>query len=271
MRDTLKLITYNTWKCDGDYLLRLQLMQEQLAPLRPDILLLQEAYAEIDGGHSTAVSLARALDMQLDYLPARFNMRKAAGRRRGSWSGMALLSRLPVTSHDRLLLPTHPDDGERVAQLAVLTVGDHRLLVINAHLTYLPAADATRIAQLRTLLNHPWLGEPYAAVLLCGDLNASPESAAMTWLRTRSGWRVTDLYQHLHPGRPRASILADRQAYAGAALGPNVDYVLLLEDRWPAELQPLSAAYVLDRPARSGHYPSDHFALQVEFRLRRAP
>lgn len=269
MTDAVSLITLNTWKCDGDYRRRLELMGQGLESLSPDILLLQEAFAS-DGGAHTAQALSRRLGLSLCYQPARRRQRICEGRARPSWSGMAVLSRLPIRRHTRLALPTHPEDGERVAQLVELGLGEARLLVINAHLTYLRREDEVRCAQMANILRHPWLAEDYAGILLGGDLNDPPDGVLLAWLRQRRGWRVRDCFDLLNGAGPRHSTVADRRAVAGSPLGPKLDYILLLEHLAPSRLELLAADAVLDRPdPASGLYPSDHFGVRLRFRLAR--
>ena len=72
---TLSLITLNTWKCDGEYRIRLRLMAEGLAELNPDIILLQECFKTDHRQDNTARVLANTLSMNSCYLPAREKLR----------------------------------------------------------------------------------------------------------------------------------------------------------------------------------------------------
>lgn len=268
MSRAFSMITLNTWKCDGDYPRRLELIRAGLQALGPDILLLQEAFVSEGGGHDTAHTLAAALQMELHFQPARFGERQFPGGGGNSWSGLAVLSRLPVRRSARLELPTHPEDGERMAQLVEFDLEGERLLVINTHLTYMRAEDEVRCAQMANILRHPWLSEDYAAVLLGGDLNDGPEGVLMEWLGQRKGWRVVDCDELVNGRRPRHSTLRGHDAVQGSPLGDNYDYILLLEHLGPSRIEVLTSDYVLNQPdPDTGLYPSDHFGVRLQFRL----
>jgi endonuclease/exonuclease/phosphatase family metal-dependent hydrolase len=262
----ISLVTLNTWKCDGDYLRRLELMRDGFRELRPDVILLQEVFVQAETQLGTAATLATALDMQLRFEPARYNERQYPGGCGPSWSGMAVLSRLPIRRSERLDLPTHPRDGDRLAQLVVLEWDEALLLLINVHLTYMQEEVELRAAQLANILRHPLLRQQHAGIVMAGDFNEPPEGALFAWLRQQPRWKIVDCFQALHGDAPRHSTISG--GTADAAVGPNMDYVLSLQHGAATSLQPVAARYVFDRPEPvSGLYVSDHFGLQV--RLRR--
>lgn len=265
--DDLSLVTLNTWKCDGDYYRRLPLMRAGMAALAPEIAVLQEVFALRGDEPRVAMEAAQALGARLSFERARYARRRLQGKYHESWSGMATLSRLPVLRSERLELPTHRHDGERVAQLSVIDPGGGALplLVINAHLTYLRNADSTRIRQLCALFEHPLMAGAYSARFLCGDLNDTPDGATLRWLREQAPLPVVDCYEAVHPGAPRVSVRVEHEACADPAHAPNFDYVLLLGQ---SQVELTGADYVFDQPGPDGLYPSDHLGVRVRFRLR---
>ena len=92
----LKLVTFNTWKCDGEYALRLEAMGQQMQALEADVFALQECFSTLDGGTDTARSLARSLGMHLHTAPARRKRRQFRGEWVDSFSSLAVLSRGPI-------------------------------------------------------------------------------------------------------------------------------------------------------------------------------
>jgi endonuclease/exonuclease/phosphatase family metal-dependent hydrolase len=78
----MRIVSLNTWKCDGPYRQRLGLMAEELAALAPDVLLLQEVFATEDGHADTAAFLAQALAMHVIVSPARRKHRLFEGQSR---------------------------------------------------------------------------------------------------------------------------------------------------------------------------------------------
>jgi endonuclease/exonuclease/phosphatase family metal-dependent hydrolase len=118
----LKVVTFNTWKCDGEYALRMEAMCEQMRTLETDVFALQECFATLDGSTDTARFLARSLGMHLHTAPARRKQRWFQGEWVDSFSSLAVLSRGPVRSGEAMGLPSTLNDGGRVAQFCSLEV-----------------------------------------------------------------------------------------------------------------------------------------------------
>jgi len=149
----LRLATLNTWKNEGRYPRRLELIAAGLAGLDLDVLLLQEAF--VGQGWNTASWLGERLGLQVSLAPARWKPRLHDGRMMRSASGLAILSR-EVIVPEVLSLSAHPDDGERIAMFA--DVGGGAFRVLNLHLTHLqgPVGDELRRVQLSEALE--WAG-----------------------------------------------------------------------------------------------------------------
>jgi endonuclease/exonuclease/phosphatase family metal-dependent hydrolase len=114
----MRLVTINTGKCDGPYDRRLELLGAGLSALKPDVVALQEAFVAADGSADTAGYLANHLGLHLSVVRARSKPRTIQGRTVVSDSNVALLSRERVLESEAWPLPSHPDDGQRVALLA---------------------------------------------------------------------------------------------------------------------------------------------------------
>lgn len=123
MGTLIRLVTLNSWKCDGAYRLRVQAMATQLRRLAPDVVAIQESFASLDGQHDTARTLAQVLGMHWVLAPARRKHRVCEGLTLDSYSGLAVLSKWPFTRHAVLPLPSEPADGERIAVLCQLRAG----------------------------------------------------------------------------------------------------------------------------------------------------
>lgn len=172
----MRIVTLNTWKCDGAYRARLQRMAEGLAALAPDLVLLQEVFASDDGVFDTAAFLARSLSMVAIHAPARHKSRRLDDLDRPSTSGMAVLSHRPPLEHHVLSLPADPADGERIAQLLRYTDGSQEWWVANLHLSHLPDAGALRASQLQTCHAALRARAGNAPRLIAGDFNTTPGS-----------------------------------------------------------------------------------------------
>ncbi|NER82193.1 MAG: metal-dependent hydrolase [Leptolyngbya sp. SIO1D8] len=172
-----------------------QLYDENLATaiaaiqsVNPDVLALQEV--DLDSKRSFNIdqvaAIAKATDYPQQAISINWDKRYVPfpswplSAHFGSiFSGQAILSRFPVTHHERQVLEKVPSNPfyynalylDRLAQVAEVAVGDRTLVVINIHLE---AFDGpTRLNQTRFVRQ---LAEDYAQnhpVLLVGDFNSA--------------------------------------------------------------------------------------------------
>ena len=245
------VLTLNTWKCDGDYPGRLPLIRHGIAALRPDICLLQESFVAGALGWDTAEHVAETLGYRVAYAPARDKLRRIDGHPVRSQSGLALLTRGEIVSSRTVILPDDPEDGERIAQVAEVTLDGARLLVVNIHLTYLPGRDALRQEELAVALADlpPLTG--YAAAAIGGDFNCPPDSAPIRWLMSEPDRAVTD-----------TAAGADFITHEASSRRPaqRIDYIFLVDTGRPPRV--LDTKRVLDTPdPATGLLPSDHYGV----------
>jgi endonuclease/exonuclease/phosphatase family metal-dependent hydrolase len=140
-----------------------------LRALAPDILVLQEAWSTAEHGNM-AERLAEALGLHHVYARANGSQRLI-----GFEEGAAILSRFPLKSAHRLVLPPRQPWWEnRIALVAELDLGGETLTVVGAHLTC--HGDEANEAQAQSLVQRlPTRG----LVLVAGDLNADSDSGAV--------------------------------------------------------------------------------------------
>ena len=231
----MRIVTLNTWKCEGLYARRLVLMAEGLRELCADVICLHECFA--GGGASTAASLAEALGMRAYAAPARRKLRTYGAGRVMSTSGLAILVCNPAISVDVCALDTDARDGQRIAQRLDL---DHKgvgLRILNLHLTHLtgPAADGVRTAQLGAAMD--WA--------LAGDLNATAADQALAPLRLA----------------PSPGTFQGPRIGASSPAGMAIDHcVLVRQGGWRLA----ATGRALDRPDDDGWFPSDHAAVVLD-------
>lgn len=247
----MRILTLNTWKCDGDYGRRLTHMVQGLAELSPDVILLQEVFACDDRTADTAGTLAQALSMVASRAPARHKRRVWGGQLKASSSGLAILTREPVVAHHVVPLPSDPADGERVAQLARWMHHGVPVWLANLHLTHLPGAVTLRICQLERCLSALQHLCGTERVVVGGDFNCGPGGPEFEWLLSgRWPWVQAQGIRHK----------TTHTTEDGWAL--DLDHLLL--SRWP----PTATAHlsvVLDpKQARSGAAVSDHAAVMLD-------
>lgn len=191
----LRIVSLNTWKCEGPYRQRLGVMSATLRDLQPDVVMLQEAFASETGGADTAAQLAQALGLVATVAPARRKPRWFEGAEVDSSSGLALLTRQPPREQHVLALPADPRDGERIAQVVRLLHGGRALWLAHLHLTHLPDASALRSRQLGTVLSFCQTRAAGTRWVLGGDFNAGPGQAEFDGL-LRPPWGLVQPWTH---------------------------------------------------------------------------
>jgi endonuclease/exonuclease/phosphatase family metal-dependent hydrolase len=158
-----------------------------IAAVRPDVVALQEVDRHLDarsGFVDQAGWLARTLTMHLAFGAAVDRDPPAPGRPRRQF-GNAILSVAPILEWDHTPLP-RPGGEQRGLLRAQIAARGASWQVYATHLDHADAerrrAQASAIAQL--------LGAPERAVVLCGDLNATPASAEVRILTDglRDAW-----------------------------------------------------------------------------------
>src|ERR1700733_2667640 len=94
--EQIRIVTINTWKCDGNYDKRLTLLAEQLKALSPSVIACQECFLSEQGNADTLRFLAAELNMHSSFLPARFRKRLFKDNWVESFSGLGILSAHPL-------------------------------------------------------------------------------------------------------------------------------------------------------------------------------
>jgi endonuclease/exonuclease/phosphatase family metal-dependent hydrolase len=258
-RTTVRCITLNTWKNEGDYAARLPAMGAGLSALRPDVVLLQEVFRAEAGNADTARVLGQDLGMAVAYAPAREKFRSWHGGDVASESGLAVLIRGQVLASERLPLPSDEAGGERIALLvrARLEVGVE-VVVGCVHLSHLRGDEARRREQLETVLADACWRTAAALRVLGGDFNAPMESEALAWLAIHPQFRITEvgadlgLFRTTHPLPPRAE-----------RPGRRIDALFSIGMRGEPSAEVLDGGVALDTPVR-GVWASDHAAVWAD-------
>jgi endonuclease/exonuclease/phosphatase family metal-dependent hydrolase len=256
----IKIITINTWKCDGEYHLRMQLLAQQLQLLKPDIIVCQECFVSEDDDTSTLKFLAAQLGMNYLFLPGRYKKRYLDQKLVNSFSGLGILSVFPLKEINNFNLPVVPEDDDRKAQQVEISIpGAYKLLVTNIHFTHLKNATELRKTQAEFVANKASLLSEYRYKIVCGDFNAqtgSPEIAAFINIA-----QAVDCYVAGNGKEPAYSL--------AEALAANrhicVDHIFAFP--FPGEKvypQFVNSAIVLNEPDKAtGLYPSDHFGIST--------
>jgi len=261
----MKIISLNTWKCDGEYKARLALMGAGLKNLNPDLVALQECFRSEEGNADTLQYLSSFLGMEYAFLPGRSKKRFFNNAWVDSESGLGILSRFPIQNLHSFDLPCILEDPDRKVQMARILASDGlEMLFVNTHLTHLSKAPGLRKSQTE-MLSHVVRVEnrPHSFALVCGDFNARIESEEMQYFLQHT--KALDMYQSGNGAEPRNSLV---EAYlAGKHYG--IDHIFYVPGaEFPIPVSFKNAKMVLNQAdPDSGIYPSDHFGVYSELYL----
>ncbi len=257
--EQIRIITINTWKCDGNYDKRLVLLAEQLKALSPGVIACQECFLSEEGKADTLKSLAAELGMHACFLPGRFRKRLFKGNWVNSFSGLGILSALPLRELENYTLPEVPGDEERKLQLAEIDLsGNNKMLIANTHLTHARNTEL-RKEQAGFVADKVSARDTYKYRIICGDMNAVPGSAEINELISKAS--AIDCYAAGHGAEPRYSLA---EAY-NRGIMICVDHIFALP--FPAtKTYPdfVNSAIVLNsKDHEKGIYPSDYFGIST--------
>jgi endonuclease/exonuclease/phosphatase family metal-dependent hydrolase len=178
----LRVMTYNVHSCIGlDGKVDVERIARIIALANPDIVALQEL--DVGRGRSLGLDqarlIARKLEMEFHFHPAMHLEEEQYGD--------AILTHLPLRLMKAGALPGLVEKSglePRGAIWAEVTFNGQQVQVMNTHLGL---NSRERLAQIDSLLSEEWLGHPECKgpVILCGDLNAQPNSAVYRKLSSR--------------------------------------------------------------------------------------
>lgn len=224
--DTLRILAYNIHHAEGmDEVIDLERIAWLIDAVRPDIVALQEVDSVVTrtGGVDQAAELARMTDMQPYF--GRFMAYQ------GGAYGMALLSRLPVSSWTNVRLPDG-DEPRTVVAAEVELASGQTVRVIGVHYY---RTETERLAQAVAM--EAWLAtqEPMPTIL-AGDFNSYRGDSVLTHLE--QGWHVVDKGD-------------DFQTFPSWAPDREIDYFM-----WqPRDAFEVAGQELLDEPVMSDHRP----------------
>ncbi|NJK95810.1 MAG: hypothetical protein HC905_13675 [Bacteroidales bacterium] len=187
------IITLNTWKCEGDYLKRLNALTRHVREYDPDILLLQEAFQTLDNEFDTTRQIANDTGLTGISSTSRQKKRFLYNNYKDSYSNVSILSKFPILNYHTISLPSNKEDGGREAILAEIKLHNHLMLVCSLHLSHLKDGARLRLEQLLHILDHASLKKNYDGILLGGDFNMEVTNQDFDSI-TREGYRIYDTF-----------------------------------------------------------------------------
>ncbi len=265
---TIRLCTWNVWLNHGPWRERHEAIEATLAGLAPDGVALQEVYDPVDRSGSPLVAIAENLGYELIMGPPPAGFEAPVRN--------AIMSRLPVTDTDAMLLTDRHEHRYRSVVTATLDHADGPVQVFTTHLEHRYHLGSLRQEQLQEIVGFMadrWPEKDAFPPVLMGDLNAVPDSDEVRRLTGRA-----DPYD---AGNNRRRIFLD--AWDVAAPGsdgvtwdsanpyleypqwPNrrLDYILI---GYPSE-KPLGRVANIELAGTEpvdGVTPSDHYAVVAD-------
>lgn len=275
----MRVVTWNLWWRFGPWAERQKAILAVLRELRPDVVGLQEVWADRDTGENLAAWLADELGLHWTWAaspaPERWQ------RRIGDPSvdiGNAVLSRWPVLGQDVLRLPAPEalDDG-RLALYTRLDTPGHPMPFFTTHLASPLDGSALRRQQVTALAEFIAThrdGTRFPPVVT-GDFNAPPDADEIRLLGgTRTapavpGLAFFDAWDYADPTTPSAT-WDHENPYVHPGLGPSarIDYIHVGAPAGPQGEGTVLGVRRAGAGPVDGVWPSDHAAVVADLATR---
>jgi endonuclease/exonuclease/phosphatase family metal-dependent hydrolase len=262
----VRVLTWNLWWRFGPWEERQPGIAAVLRAEAPDVVLLQEVWAE-EGGRHQAHELAAATGLHAVAADVPF--------RQGLAFCNAVLSRWPVLEAETVSLPNADGEpGHRHALVVRADAPEGPRLVVSAHLEWPYDRSRLRVAQATALTQaiaerDPAPEESAFPVVVGGDLNATPDSDEVRLLtgRTAGGAAVfQDAWEVAGPEGDPGWTWHPANPHLAQAAWPRrrLDYLLV---RWPRRKPAGNVArcWLAGVEPIGGVVPSDHYAVVADF------
>lgn len=259
----LRVLSWNLWWRFGPWEARFPAIEATIRSLDPDVVCLQEVWGDADGS-SSASRLAGSLGYEHAFAH-RLELD-------GVLFGNAILSRWPITSSEHWPLPARHDAEERRTLLFAELDGPRgRIQVFNTHLNWRFDHSDVRQEQVAYICERVESKRPRDfPPILCGDMNAPPDSTEMWMLNGRTTLPVPKLVFHdawEMAGDGAGHTWSNDNPYAALDLEVprRIDYVYT---GWPRAhgAGHVTSCLVVGQDAVDGVVPSDHYGVLAELR-----
>jgi endonuclease/exonuclease/phosphatase family metal-dependent hydrolase len=178
---SFNIATFNINKDDGNFPKRVYELKNHIDQFDMDILCFQEDY------HSETFSSTDRLNKKLCFFKSTIETRKKKRLNVVSSSNLTILSKLkPVIV--KSIYFNEIEKEQRAALFAYFRLEDKTLLVVNTHLCHLETKN--RLYQLEKIVQYIQT-KKISHVLLCGDLNSTPDSKEIEFLKEK-GFRYNN-------------------------------------------------------------------------------
>ena len=259
----LRVLSWNLWWRFGPWEARFGAIQETIRALDPDVACLQEVWGAADGTSSASV-IADELGYEHVYAH-RLHLD-------GVDFGNAILSRWPIVATEHWPLPARADAEEmRTLVFAEIEGPRGRFQVFNTHLNWRFDHSDVRQEQVAYIAARVEERRPRTfPPILCGDMNAPPDSTEMWMLTGRTTLPVPKLVFHdawEMAGEGDGLTWSNDNPYAALDLevARRIDFIY---SGWPRAggAGHVTSCRVIGQDAVDGVVPSDHYGVLAELR-----
>lgn len=247
--ESLRVMTYNVHSCIGmDGKVDVRRIARVIAQAQPDIVALQELDVgkARSFGKDQAHLIARHLDMDFHFHPVIHLEEELYGD--------AILTRLPLRLIKAGPLPGLEGNLQREPRGALWVAVEFRNSEVQIINTHLGLSMRERGVQVDALLGSEWLSHAdcQGPVILCGDFNAMPSSAAYRQLAAR----LKDVQTQVPGLQPRGTFFSRFPQM-------RLDHIFISDD--------LSAVTMTTIDSQLARTASDHLPLVAEVRVSGGP
>jgi endonuclease/exonuclease/phosphatase family metal-dependent hydrolase len=232
---------------------RRELVVAQLLDAAPDLISLQEVYRPIGQANWLKNQINGRLGAAVGGRPYRLVQKRRQHYWKGYFDGIAILSRLPILSHDAISLGY----GGRVALRANIELQNRETLdFVAAHLHPRHRDHEARVEQVMKLTG--WLNEqnPVPKRIIAGDFNEVPGGPAIQQMKQGYRSAFEELWGHEPAATFPTALVKRDNDWAGC-----LDYIFVS----PAVKKAVTVQIFCNKSAVDDPtlYPSDHVGLLV--------
>lgn len=246
----MKILTLNTWQERGPWEDRWEVILKGLGRYQPDVVAFQETF----NGDWMEKMKQKA---EFPYLVFPHDQ-----------AGLSLFSKFPIDRWEWMTMETQSptEDYMRYVLYAELGVREHRLAVLNTHLSWKLGEGSVREDQVHELIGFAEKHAGDMETIVMGDFNTPPGTPEIQQME--GDGKFTDTFAAKHPESPGLT-WDNANPYAGGSgtLMPDrrIDYIFV-RNQSEVLRDLVSVDLVFKEPDSSGVYATDHFGVMASFR-----
>ncbi len=245
----MKILTLNTWQERGPWRLRWELILQWIEENQPNLICFQEVFN---------ADWAQQVKSKTGYPYLVFHPEP---------SGLMILSQHDINSSACYTMKTKSptENYQRYVLFAEIKIGKQRLGLFNTHLSWKLDEGAVREKQIDELMAFARAKSEGGEVFICGDFNAPPSAPEIQKMILKG--ELTDAFGKTYPDIDGFT-WNNENPYVRNCAHPmpdrRIDYVFYRSKGLTfGGLKEIKI--VMNKPAYTGIWPSDHFGLLAQF------